>query len=68
MAWGFCYLRIFKKKISGRSLQYVHFRTKNFQCAVLLQKQANCSIRHLEFLRNFNKSFRTFKALTNNLP
>jgi hypothetical protein len=29
---------------------------------------ANGPIRHLEFLRNFNKSFRTFKTLTNNLP
>jgi hypothetical protein len=27
-------------------------------------RTANGPIRHLEFLRNFNKSFRTFKALT----
>jgi hypothetical protein len=31
-------------------------------------RTANGLIQYLEFLRNFNKSFRTFKALTNNLP
>jgi hypothetical protein len=31
-------------------------------------RTANGPIRHLEFLGNFNKPFRTFKALTNNLP
>jgi hypothetical protein len=31
-------------------------------------RTANGPIRHLEFLRNFYKSFWTFKALTNNLP
>jgi hypothetical protein len=31
-------------------------------------RTANGPIRHLEFLRKFNKRFRTFKALTNNLP
>jgi hypothetical protein len=30
-------------------------------------RTANGPIRYLEFLRNFNKSFRTFKALTKNL-
>ncbi|KAJ3635544.1 hypothetical protein MTP99_008447 [Tenebrio molitor] len=30
-------------------------------------RTANGPIRHLEFLRNFNKSFRTFKALNQQL-
>jgi hypothetical protein len=41
---------------------------KIFLCSVTSQMEkdlrtANGLIRHLEFLRNFNKSFRTFKAL-----
>jgi hypothetical protein len=31
-------------------------------------RTANGPIRHLEFLSNFNKSFRIFKALTKDLP
>jgi hypothetical protein len=56
------------------SITICSLKSKTFSlCSVTSEMEnnlrtANGPIRHLEFLRNFNKRFRTFKALTNNLP
>jgi hypothetical protein len=49
--------------MGNHTAQYVHFRATNFHCSV----SRLGPIRHLEFLRNFNKYFRTFKALNQQL-